>query len=135
MNVKEEIVKSLKNKELDTWRRTLYRVILGEFDRVNDGKPITEEESLNVIKKMVKNSREILKYKPDDPTALKEINELENFLPLTANEKIMNLVINEVLTDNSYKNKMQAMKPCIDRLTGMGLDVDKGKLSKLLKES
>lgn len=134
MGIRKEIVSSLKDKNLDTWRRILYRVILGEFDRINDGKPITEEESISVIKKMVKNSKEILKYKPLDPIATREVNELETFLPKMADKELMKKVIQEVFEGNEFKNKMQSMNPCVIELEKLGYNVDKSELSKMVED-
>jgi len=137
MTIEEEIKAKLKDVSLDRWKRTFFKVILGEFNRIDDGKPCTQEQCLAVIKKMVKNTKEMLKlsYNPEDDIAMLELQVLSTFLPKQADESTMRKVISVVLSSQEFKNKMQAMKPCIDQLEKMGVDIDKGQLSKLLKES
>jgi len=134
MTIELEIKDKLKDVKLDKWKRVFYKVILGEFNRVDDGKLCTQQQCLTVIKKLIKSGEEMFKHKPD-PLVERELKFLETFLPKQADESTMKKVIISVLSSNEFKNKMQAMKPCIDILDKMGVDVNKGILSKLLKES
>lgn len=134
MTIESEIKNKLKDVSIDRWKRVFYKVILGEFNRVDDGKPCTQDQCLAVIKKLVKNSKEMLKHK-DSPVINRELKFLLQFLPQTVDESTMKKVISAVLSSNNFKNQMQAMKPCIDKLEKMGFDVDKRQLSKLLKQN
>jgi len=134
MTIELEIKKELKNVNIEKWKRTFYKVILGEFQRINDGKPCNDKQCLAVIKKMIKNNREIVKFDKNNTAIQNEYAILMNYLPKQADESIMKKIINITLTSQKFKNKMQAMKPCISLLEKMGFDVDKKILSTLLKE-
>lgn len=129
----EDKIKKMCKETKMTWKRVFMKVILGEFNRINDGKPVTDDQCIAVIKKLIKNSKEILKLKENDAMAEREIDFLQQFLPKQATIEDMEGVISLVMCQNEgYKNVMQLMKPCIDELEKIGYDVDKNKLSKLL---
>lgn len=137
MDIEFDIKERLKDVNLEKWKRNFYKVIIGEFNRVNDGKCCTEEQQVMIIKKLIKNTKEIIKYDPNNTSAQNEYAILMNYIPKQkqADEKVMRKTIDIILSNNKFKNKMQAMKPCIKFIENFGFSVDKGKLSKLLKES
>lgn len=136
MSLQESIKQ--KAKTTDMVDRQIFKTLLGEFDRINDGKPINNEQVLSVIKKYIKgidDSFILLEDYPEKRLGLiyeKEL--LSQFLPKSATKEQMESVIKQVLSENSFKNIMQAMKPCIEKLQNEGLDVDKKELSKILKD-
>lgn len=132
----ENVIKNeLKNVKLNSTERNFFKVIIGEFNRINDGKPLTNDQCLGVIKKMIKNTNEMLKIRKNNQDLLNELKILESFLPKQADNSAIKEVIVKVLSTNTFKNKMQAMSPCINILKDMGFDVDKKILSKLLQDS
>jgi hypothetical protein len=122
----------LKDKNTSKDNRTTLKTLLGEFDRINDGKPLTNDQCMSVIKKFVKNIDISLKAKYN-ASLENEKTFLTQFLPKKATKDQMEEVIDFVLKNNTFKNKMQAMKPCIDLLNEKGYDVNKKELSDLLK--
>lgn len=133
----EKSIKNLSKTTGMTWKRNFLKVVLGEFNRVDDGKPCNDEQCIKVIKKLIKNSKEILKFRKNDVMALRELELLKTLLPVKkeASESYMQIIIDGVMLTHEYKNVMQLMKPCIEDMTLHGFDVDKGKLSQLLKNS
>jgi uncharacterized protein YqeY len=136
MTLTTEIKSMSKSKDLLKEEKTTLKTLLGEFDRVNDGKPISDEQAINVIKKFIKNIDETLKivFNTSIINILK--NEkilLEHFLPNKANTELLKEVVKKIFQNNQFKNKMQAIKPCIEELTNMGYDIDKKELSELIK--
>jgi len=129
----ENNIKKLSKETKMTWKRVFTRVILGEFNRLNDGKEINDSQAIAVIKKLVKNSKEILVLKKNDAVAEREIEFLNNYLPKTATKEQMKSVIRTAKLQFTFKNIMQAMKPCIELLKKEGLDVDKKLLSEMLR--
>jgi uncharacterized protein YqeY len=132
----QDVIKQ-NSKTINPIDRTIFKTLLGEFDRVNDGKPINDEQAFSVIKKFIKNIDESFYLLEDYPEKrmllLHEKELLSQFLPRTATIDQMKSVIEHVLSSNSFKNNMQAMKPCIEILQEKGLDIDKKELSNLLK--
>lgn len=131
MNIQEKIKDKLKDVKLVKWKRDYCKYILGEFNRVD--KNITDDQALSVLNKLYKNNQEVLKHQPNYELGKNELEFLDELLPKKADEDLMRSVIEEVMNNNTFKNKMQAMKPCIDKIQEMGYDVDKGKLSEILK--
>jgi uncharacterized protein YqeY len=136
MTLTTEIKSMSKSKDLLKEEKTTLKTLLGEFDRVNDGKPISDEQAVNVIKKFIKNIDETLKivFNTSIINILKnEKMLLEHFLPNKANTELLKEVVEKIFQNNQFKNKMLAMKPCIEELTNMGYDIDKKELSELIK--
>jgi len=127
-----KIKNMLKDKNLSKENRLTLKTLLGEFDRINDGKSLNDGQCLNVIKKFIKNIDITLEAKYSDSLKNEKLF-LNQFLPKEATKDQMLNVINIVCKENTFKSKMQAMKPCIDLLTENGYDVNKKELSELLK--
>jgi len=123
----------LKNKDMVGQPREFVKVILGEFNRVDDGKPCTDEQVKAVLQKMVKNSKKILSLIPGDMIATLELNFLQQFLPQEACGADLKAALQTIITTTGQvKNRMQYMKPSIDFLEEKGFDVDKKKLRQIL---
>ena len=135
MNLEKMLRENLKmGAKFSKEDRSFFKFILGEFNRFNDGKKCTDEQCIKIVKKLIKNSKEILNIKSDIKTE-RELYFLESLLPKQADEKLMRDVIDYVMETQDFKNKMQLMRPCINELQYKGYDVDKAKLSSILKES
>jgi len=134
MTIEIDIKKKLKDVTIIGWERMFFKVILGEFNRVDDGKPCNDTQCIAVVRKLIKNSNIVLKNKVNDTTALKEIEFLQQFLPKMASKELMVETVKEMKATIKYKNVMQLMKPIIEYLFKIGFDVDKKELSILLKE-
>lgn len=133
MTIENEIKDRLKDKALSKWERTFLKVILGEFNRIDDAKPCNDTQCMAVVKKLIKNSNIVLENKVDDTNAVREIEFLNQFLPKIATKENMRFAINYIKSKiQDYKNIMQLMKPCIIFLEENGFDVDKKELSTLL---
>jgi hypothetical protein len=127
------LIKNLsKDKNTSKEDRTTLKTLLGEFDRINDGKLLTDDQCMSVIKKFIKNIDITLKAKYDKSLE-NEKTFLNQFLPIEATKEQMLETIDFILKQNTFKNKIQAMKPCIDLLTEKGYDVNKKDLLELLK--
>lgn len=137
--LQEEIKQMVRDKNTSKNTKSTLRVLLGEFGRVNDGKPISDEQCISVIKKFIKNIDESLnhigKTLPEIREKLKiERNLISTFLPKSATLEQMKKSIDKIMKENEFKNNMQAMKPVIEDIESQGLDVDKKKLSELIKK-
>lgn len=136
--LQDEIKQMVKDKGTSKNTKSTLRVLLGEFGRINDGKPISNEQCIEVIKKFVKNIDQTLSH--IDKTLPEVVEKLTierdlmtTFLPKSATTEEMQESIKKIMSLNDFKNKMQAIKPVIDDLESMGLDVDKKELSKLIR--
>lgn len=137
--LQEEIKQMVRDKNTSKNTKSTLRVLLGEFGRVNDGKPISDEQCISVIKKFIKNIDESLnhigKTLPEIREKLKiEKDLMSTFLPKSATLEQMKKSIDKIMKENEFKNNMQAMKPVIEDIESQGLDVDKKKLSELIKK-
>ena len=132
--MEKKIKKLLKDSKI-TWKRSFLRFMLGEFNRIDDGKPINDIQCVAVIKKLIKSINIVLSNVPNDEESIREIEYLKSFLPQEANEIDMKVAINQALATSEmlFKNPMQMMKPVITILEEDGFNVDQGKLSQILK--
>jgi len=134
MTLHDKIKSMLKDRNISKANRTTLKTLSGEFDRIDDGKKLSDEECINVIKKYIKNLDITLDIKYDE-NSYQEKMFLNELIPTknNATKDEMLKTIGKVLTENTFKNNMQAMKPCIDILDKKGYSVDKRSLSNLLK--
>ena len=136
MSLVAKVKELSKSKDILKEEKLTLKTLLGEFDRINDGKLISDEEAINTIKKFIKNIDESLSV-IEEQYIINHLNNekslLQQFLPKTANEDQMLMVIENVFLKNNFKNNMEAIKPCIKELNSMGFDVDNKKLSNLIK--
>jgi uncharacterized protein YqeY len=137
--LQEDIKQMVRDKNTSKDTKSTLRVLLGEFGRVNDGKSISDEQCISVIKKFIKNIDESLnhigKTLPEIREKLKiERNLMSTFLPKSATLEQMKKSIDKIMKENEFKNNMQAMKPVIEDLESQGVNIDKKKLSELIKK-
>jgi len=134
MTLHDKIKSMLKDRNISKANRTTLKTLSGEFDRIDDGKKLSDEECISVIKKYIKNLDITLDIKYDE-NSYQEKMFLNELIPTknNATKDEMLKTIGKVLTENTFKNNMQAMKPCIDILDKKGYSVDKRSLSNLLK--
>ena len=134
MTLHDKIKSMLKDRNISKANRTTLKTLSGEFDRIDDGKKLSDEECISVIKKYIKNLDITLDIKYDE-NSYQEKMFLNELIPTknNATKDEMLKTIGKVLTENTFKNNMQAMKPCIDVLDKKGYSVDKRSLSNLLK--
>ena len=140
----EEVVKMhLQETDASKGVRSFLKLVLGEFNRIDDGKPINDEQACVVLKKMIKSNLEMIGYcdpvDPVDPVLLVAL-EYENkimkeLLPeeTVAADMDMLIAIENSIPDH-VSNKIRHMKPCIQYLEDKGFTVDKKRLSELLRE-
>ena len=134
MTLHDKIKSMLKDRNISKANRTTLKTLSGEFDRIDDGKKLSDEECINVIKKYIKNLDITLDIKYDENSYQEKmfLNELTPTKNNATKDEMLK-TIGKVLTENTFKNNMQAMKPCIDILDKKGYSVDKRSLSNLLK--
>lgn len=146
MLLQDQIKEIVKDKNTSKETKSTLRVLLGEFGRINDGKVITNEQCIIVIKKFIKNIDETLdhikriseSFNPTLPNPIEKLTKERNllllFLPQSATIEQINDSIVKILKTNTFKNNMQSMKYIIDDLELQGLDVDKKLLSELIRK-
>jgi len=91
----------------DTEKRDTIRLIIGEVNRLPNKKAedVTEEEVINIIRKMIKDSE---KCNTDNQNY---VSILKNYLPKQISERDIRSWISENIDFTEFKNKMQAMRP------------------------
>jgi uncharacterized protein YqeY len=124
--IKELIKESLKNRQ-DELKSNL-KVILGEFERMSDGKPIDDDLAIKVLKKLKASELEVMKIlKSEESVFLKLV---ESFLPDMADEDEIKEYI-KTLDFTKYKNKMQSMR---DIMSHFGARADGNLVKKILTD-
>lgn len=105
--IKKDLAAAMKARDED--RKNAIRVIMGEFARA-EGKELTDDEAVRILKKLAKSERETLeKSGKAADTAYLQI--LESYLPKTAGEDEIRAWIDANIDFSQFKNKMQAMRP------------------------
>lgn len=116
MTIQEEVNKAINKKDLSSEDRNLFKLLKAEFQR-EPTKEISDKKAISIIKRMIKNNEEMMKYKKDH-FFFKERQRLftDNvmlhlFIPKSniSDDDIKNW-IKENIDFSQYKNKMQAMK-------------------------
>lgn len=134
--IEDHVREMLQIKEIDPGKRKFYKLILGEFNRIDDGKPIEDIEACKVLKKMIKSNLEMMELVDDlDAVILGYENDImKSLMPKEAVATKMDMlkaIANSV--PPGAKNRMSCMKPCIQYLKSRDLTADKKALSALLK--
>lgn len=85
-DIRAQVLQAMKDKDL--LRRDILRVALGdiELSETRKGSPISDEECIQIIRKLIKSNQETIAAKPSDEMATKlsdEIAILESLLPQT----------------------------------------------------
>lgn len=104
--IKKDLAAAMKAR--DEARKNALRVIMGEFARA-EGKEVTDEEAVRILKKMAKSERETLEKTGETETEYLRI--IEGYLPQTAGEAEIRAWIDANIDFSQYNNKMQAMRP------------------------
>ena len=137
LTIEKQVKISLRDISMDEGRRKFLKVVLGEFNRVDDGKSITDEQAYKVLKKMIKNNLEMIELVGDvERVALKYENKIiDDLMPeedLATRVDMLKAIANSV--PPMTQNRMSCMRPCIQYLEDKGLTIDKKQLSQLLRE-
>jgi uncharacterized protein YqeY len=107
MNLKTEIKKNITEAiiQKDEEKKNALRILLGEINRKE--KNITNDQIISIIKKLIKDEKETLKY--NNKTSSKFIQILEEYIPkqLSINEIVQ--WIDSNVDFSKLKNKMQVI--------------------------
>ena len=139
MTIYEEVKKVLQYKNTLPGMRKIYQLILGDFARVNDGKPLDDTEAVKILKKMIKSNKTTQGYLNGSVEIIAgkyERRVMEQLLPtvlvpMATKMDMLKAIANSV--PPGAKNRMSCMKPCIQYLEARNLTVDKKALSGLLR--
>lgn len=130
MTLQEKIKEDLKAamKDQDAAKKDALRVILGEFGRLA-AKELSDEEVLQVIKKLIKSEKEVMSRQGLQETS-PYLKVLEAYLPAMVSETEIAEWIQANIDLQSYKNKMQAMG---DIMRHFGSSADGNTVKKVLQ--
>lgn len=131
MTLQEKIKADLKTamKARDDERKEALRVVIGEFGRLPD-KELTDNDVLQVLKKLVKSEKEVLS-RQGDKAGSPYLKVLEAYLPAVASEAVIADWIRANIDLAEYKNKMQAMG---DIMRHFGANADGKTVQKILQD-
>lgn len=96
-------------KEKNEPKKDAIRVVMGEMARL-DKKQFTDDEIIQILKKLVKSEKEMLEKSGQGNTS-PFIEVIETYLPQMASKDEIREWINANIDFSSFKNKMQAMGP------------------------
>lgn len=105
--IKKDLAAAMKAR--DDARKNALRVVMGEFARA-EGKELTDEEAVRILKKMAKSERETLEQSGEGADT-QYLQIIESYLPRTAGEAEIRAWIEANIDFTQFKNKMQAMRP------------------------
>lgn len=131
MNLQETLrnnTRFCKNPE----EKVAMKTILGEFDRINDGKPVDDNTAIKKLKALKKSEEELLKYQ--NKTTSSYLQVVDDYLKLFAveiSEEDVRKAISEI-DFSQFKNKMQAMSLLMKKF---GSNVDGNLVKKILMEN
>lgn len=111
--LKKDLVMAMKAK--DEVRKNTIRVIMGEFGRA-ETKDLSDDEVIRILKKLVKNEREVLEQSGEADSEYIRI--IEGYLPKMASETEITDWIRENIDFSTFKNRMQAMRPIMAHFGG-----------------
>ncbi len=111
--LKKDLVTAMKAK--DEVRKNTIRVIMGEFGRA-ETKDLSDDEVIRILKKLVKNEREVLEQSGEADSDYIRI--IEGYLPKMASEAEITDWIRENIDFSTFKNRMQAMRPIMAHFGG-----------------
>lgn len=77
--------------------------------RLKKSEEITDDDILNIIRKLVKSEKSVLEFKKENSSGYLEM--LERYLPQMASEQEIEIWISKNIDLAGYKNPMQAMGP------------------------
>ena len=121
--MREELTIAMKIKHKE--KLSAYRVILGEFPRLNlkAGETVSDEQIISILKRLQKGEKTILEHKEETTSVFLEVVEL--YLPQMMTEEEIQKYINKNIDISMFRSPMQAMGPIMKALTGKadGTDV------------
>ena len=136
MSIEKDVRLMLRDIGLDAAKRKFLKLVLGEFNRVNDGALINDEKACKVLKKMIKSNIEMITLVDDvEVIALEGENRIMTEL-MPVEDIATELDMLEAMRSSvpeRVKIDMSMMKPIMQCLEDRGFTVDKRALSMLLK--
>jgi len=123
--LKEDLKVAMKEK--DEEKKSILRVIMGEFGRL-DKKEIPDDEVIQIIKKLVKAEKEVLSQSGEETNRFVAV--AEGYLPKMASEEEIAQWVAANIDFSQFKNKMQAMKPI---MAHFGASADGNLVKKVLQ--
>lgn len=125
--IKLDLAQAMKDK--DEEKKNILRVIMGEFSRQTQ-KEIADEETIGIIKKLIKSEKEVL-LKKGGPQTNRFVEVAQGYLPQMADEQQIRSWIAENIDFSQFKNKMQAMGPIMKHF---GSTADGNTVKKVLQQ-
>lgn len=140
--INETITKSMKEPDsLFTKNRSFLRLVKSDLQmqETRQNKPLSKEQEVNVLKKIVKNNQETINsLNGNDPrvTALKEeINILNLFLPETATKKQILEAVESITEEiKSAKSEGHAIGLCMKKIKEKDLTCEPETVKEVIKE-
>ncbi|MBT8339333.1 MAG: GatB/YqeY domain-containing protein [Desulfatitalea sp.] len=124
--MKKDLAAAMKEK--DEEKKSILRVIMGEFGRM-DKKEISDNDVIQIVKKLVKSEKEVLAQSGGGKSN-RFIEVAEGYLPRMATEAEIAEWIAVNIDFSQFNNKMQAMKPI---MAHFGASVDGNLVKKVLQ--
>ncbi len=130
MSMQESLKVDLRDamKARDNDRTGAIRILMGEFARQKE-KEISDEQVIDIVKKLIKSERELLAAQGNEGSPFLKI--MEEYLPKQASEEEIFSWVQENIDFSSFKSKMQAMKPIMQHF---GSSVDGNTVKKVLQK-
>lgn len=131
MRIQEKIKKDLMiaMKEKDEERKSILRVVMGEFGRA-ETKAVSDEEAVKILKKLVKSEKETME-RTGEAGKSRFVGVVESYLPQMASEADIRHWIETNIDFSRYKNKMQAMR---DIMGHFGSSADGTRVKEILQK-
>jgi len=120
-----DLTTAMKAKDSD--RTGAIRILMGEFARQAE-KELSDEQVIDITKKLIKSERELLAARGQEESAFMRI--MAEYLPRQASEEEVHAWITENIDFSSFANKMQAMKPIMQHF---GASVDGNMVKKVMQ--
>jgi len=109
----ERIKEDLKTSFKDPMKRNFLRYIIGEFQRLQD-KEVNDIKAAKLLRKLLNDSREVIKLKEGDGSEKELIELIKSYLPQEASKKEIEIWIKDNIDFSKLRNKMEAMKPIME---------------------
>lgn len=113
MLIYERIKEDLKTSFKDPMKRNFLRYIIGEFQRLQD-KEVNDIKAAKLLRKLLNDSREVIKLKEGDGSEKELIELIKSYLPQEASKKEIEIWIKDNIDFSKLRNKMEAMKPIME---------------------
>jgi uncharacterized protein YqeY len=109
----ERIKEDLKTLFKDPMKRNFLRYIIGEFQRLQD-KEVSDIKAVKLLRKLLNDSKEVIKLKKGDGSENELILLIESYLPSEASKEEIEIWIENNIDFSKFRNKMEAMKPIME---------------------